>query len=341
MGKTFKILTIDGGGIKGLYSAQVLSKFEEIFNTNISDHFDLICGTSTGGIIALAASAKIAMSNVVNLYDNDGPKIFCQWMKYRWPILGINPSNWLLILKQSLFCSKFSGRSLETALKREFKDKTLAESNNLLCIPAYNITSAKPRVFKKDYGSLTEDSNKTYVEVALATAAAPTYLPIRRIADHEYVDGGLWANDPTLVGVSECIFKILKPRNERTENDYDKVEILSISSCEKASGESPSCIKRRSFVGWSKTLFDAYSNGQATSNRFFLEKIKPYLDFELEITRITNKPLSADQDSYIDMDNASKKSRQLLRAIGIETAVKYKEYDQVKKFFKENKTYNF
>lgn len=74
--KTFKILCIDGGGIKGLYSAQVLAKFEECFNTKLSDHFDLICGTSTGGIIALAVSAKILMSEVVRFYEEYGPKIF-------------------------------------------------------------------------------------------------------------------------------------------------------------------------------------------------------------------------------------------------------------------------
>ena len=338
MGKTFKILTIDGGGIKGLYSAQVLAKFEEIFKTNISDHFDLICGTSTGGIIALAASVKIPMSNVVKLYDNDGPKIFTQWFKHRLPICGSNPGNFLLTLKQSLFCSKYSGKHLKNALEREFKNMTLAESKNLLCIPAYNITKSTPRVFKKDYGTLTEDSSKTYVEVALATAAAPTYLPIRTINDNEYVDGGLWANDPTLVGLTEFRFKILKPKQERTEDDYDKVEILSISSCEKNGGEAPKC-KSRSFLRWSNTLFDIYSHGQAFSNRMFLSKLKPFLDFDLNITRVVNKPLSAEQDSYIDLDNASNKSRQLLRGIGKETAANYKENEKIRMFFTENKTY--
>lgn len=338
MGKTFKILSIDGGGIKGLYSAQVLSRFEDIFNTKISDHFDLICGTSTGGIIALAASAKIPMSNVVNLYDNDGPKIFSQWFKYKMPLCGGNPGNFILKIKQSLFCSKYSGKHLEKALKREFKDMTLKESNNLLCIPAYNITTATPRVFKKDYDTLTEDSGKTYVEVALATAAAPTYLPIRAINDNEYIDGGLWANDPTLVGLTEFVFKILKPKNERTEEDYNSVEILSISSCEKNGGEAPKC-RHRSFLGWSNTLFDIYSNGQAISNKVFLNKVKPFLDFDLNITRVVNKPLSAEQDSYIDIDNASKKSRQLLRGIGKETAANYKENEKIKMFFTETKTY--
>lgn len=338
MGKTFKILSIDGGGIKGLYSAQVLARFEEIFNTSISDHFDLICGTSTGGIIALAASAKIPMANVVNLYDKDGPKIFSQWFKYRLPFCNINPGNALMVLKQSLICSKYSGRYLKEALEREFKDKKIGESNNLICIPSYNITTATPRVFKKDYESLTEDSQKTYVDVALATAAAPTYLPVKTINDNEYIDGGLWANDPTMVGLTEFIFKILKPAANRTVDDYDRVEILSISSCEKNGGEAPRC-SRRSFLGWANSLFDIYSNGQAISNRFFLTQLKPFLDFDLNITRVVHKPLSAKQDSYIDMDNASKKSRQILRAIGKETAANFKNNPKVKMFFTEQKTF--
>lgn len=84
--KKFKILCIDGGGIKGLYSAQVLAKFEESFNTRLSDHFDLICGTSTGGIIALGVSAKIPMKDVVEFYENYGPKIFAS--KWKNLILG-------------------------------------------------------------------------------------------------------------------------------------------------------------------------------------------------------------------------------------------------------------
>ena len=75
MGKhPFKILCIDGGGIKGLFSAQILAKFEEVYDTKISEQFDLICGTSTGGIIALAASANISMSDVVNFYKEKGTK---------------------------------------------------------------------------------------------------------------------------------------------------------------------------------------------------------------------------------------------------------------------------
>jgi len=74
--KEFKILAIDGGGIKGLYSSTILEHFEEKFNCLLSDYFDLLCGTSTGGLIALAASLKIPMINVSKFYQEEGPKIF-------------------------------------------------------------------------------------------------------------------------------------------------------------------------------------------------------------------------------------------------------------------------
>ena len=74
--KKFKILCIDGGGIKGLYSAQVLAELESAYNVRLSDYFDLICGTSTGGIIALGVSASIEMGKIVEFYKECGPRIF-------------------------------------------------------------------------------------------------------------------------------------------------------------------------------------------------------------------------------------------------------------------------
>lgn len=170
MGKhPFKILCIDGGGIKGLFSAQILAKFEEVYDTKISEQFDLICGTSTGGIIALAASANISMSDVVNFYKEKGPKIFAQKRKKN---LG---KLWLKI-KQICYKGKYSNEELRKALAEVFKDKKIYESSNLLCIPAFDIITATPRVFKRDYKKFTEDNKKTYVDVALATSAAPTYV---------------------------------------------------------------------------------------------------------------------------------------------------------------------
>lgn len=165
----FKILCINGGGIKGLYSSTVLQELEKAYNTQLTKHFDLICGTSTGGIIALGVSAGIPMKDVVDFYKEYGPKIFHSCWKCI-DCIG----NIMLGIRQAVCRSKYSQKQLREALTSVFGNRTISESNNLLCIPAYNITEGRPRIFKCDYGNLNMDNNKTYVEVALATSAAPT-----------------------------------------------------------------------------------------------------------------------------------------------------------------------
>ena len=139
--KPFKILCIDGGGIKGIYSAELLAKFEEVFDCIVSECFDMLCGTSTGGIIALAASLKIPMSDVVKFYQKNGPSIFNESVKHR---LG---GCAYLRSKQIAFGGKYSAKPLRLALECVFKNKKIAESNNFLCIPSYNTLTANPRVF--------------------------------------------------------------------------------------------------------------------------------------------------------------------------------------------------
>ena len=328
--KNFKILCIDGGGIKGLYSAQVLAKFEESFNTRLSDHFDLICGTSTGGIIALAASAKIPMVDVVKFYEEHGPNIFAS----KWKIFAKLGNN-ILAFKQALFTSKYSQKPLRNALVSVFGNKTIKESWNLLCIPAYNLSNAKPRIFKRDYDTLDQDGNKTYVDVALATAAAPTYLPIKEIENLDYVDGGLFANNPVVVGLTEYLYKWAN------RGMFDGVDILSISSCEKSLGWSPKG-RRLSFLKWSDYLFDCYSHGQALSDEFFIQQLinSDSLKFKLNVVRVANNPLSGQQEKYVSMDNASKHSIKVLNQIGKATGALYKEKEEVKAFFKTKKTIN-
>lgn len=331
MNKPFKILCIDGGGIKGLYSAKVLSIFEETYDTLCSGHFDLICGTSTGGIIALAISQKMSMNNVVDFYKEYGPSIFIQKNR-KWSI-----KDKLLSFKQVLLRSKYPQKYLKRALQEQFGDKTIKDSHNLLCIPAYNMTDASPRIFKKDYAEFNQDDKKSYVEVALATAAAPTYLPVVEIDNIMYADGGLYANNPIIIGLTEALYKWIKPQGKRGPNDFDGVEVLSISSLEVASGDVPGNTAR-SFWNWKDTLFDSYTIGQNKSSQFFLKVLKNHLDFELEITRVVNNPLSPDQSQLIEMDNASDKSLKLLEAIGLQTGVKQKDSKIIKNFFTNPKT---
>lgn len=325
--KKFKILCIDGGGIKGLYSAQLLAKFEEVFDVKISECFDMLCGTSTGGIIALAASLKIPMKDVVAFYEQEGPKIFNENLKKYFQ--GKN----ILTAKQVGLGGKYSVKPLRQALQNVFGSRKIGESNNFLCIPSYNINTAIPRVFKKDYSNFTEDDRKSYVDVALATAAAPTYFPMMEIEDDQFVDGGLWANNPILVGLMEFLYKFAD--DER----FDGLEILSISSCEKEKGEVHKKVER-SFIGWKNALFDAYSIGQSKSAMCLVKYLKGRLNFSFDYERIVNIPLSAEEAAIIDMDNASPASLKLLRKIADNTAVNAKMKPEIEHYFTTRKTIN-
>ena len=235
--------------------------------------------------------------------------------------------------KQIAFGGKYSAEPLRSALESVFGNRKIAESNNFLCIPAYNTLTANPRVFKKDFDNFTEDDRKSYVDVALATSAAPTYLPVMEIEDDQYVDGGLWANNPILVALTEYLYKFAQ------DSRFDGLEILSISSCQKSKGERHHKLNR-AFRDWTDTLFDAYSIGQSKSTMFLLSKLKGNLTFPFEYQRIENIPLSPEQDKIIDLDNASEDSMKLLVKIADNTAMNAKMRPEIAHYFETNKTLN-
>ena len=106
--KYFNILSIDGGGIKGLYPAKVLEQIEGRFDKKISDHFDMICGTSTGGLIALALSLNHPASKIAKFYSTRGDKIFPHKTWYQ---------RVLPLLKQFAVTNKYKAIAFEKYLK--------------------------------------------------------------------------------------------------------------------------------------------------------------------------------------------------------------------------------
>lgn len=328
--KPFKILCIDGGGIKGLYSAVVLDKLEKKFDCLLSDKFDLICGTSTGGILALAAALKIPMHKAVEMYKEKGKKIFNERLK------KIPFAKKMLTFKQAALCSKYSQKQLKIALKEVYGVKTMGDCCNLVCIPAFNVSTGKPTVFKRDYGELCRDNKTTCVDVALATTAAPTYFPVHKINNIKYADGGLWANNPIMVGLIEFLFKISKLK----DSEYNEVQILSISSFSTPKGEVVRKMNR-SFLNWKNTIFDAFPTGQSESEMLFLKELTPHLNFNLNLQRIQNVLLAGDYSELLEMDNASSKALEELEAIGNQTADEAIVKPEIINFFKTDKTFVF
>lgn len=187
-----KILTIDGGGIKGVFPAAFLAELEETTGKKISDHFDLIVGTSTGGIIALGLGLGIPANEILRFYEKHGPEIFAGNRLLRWI--------------RHLGRVKYDSTALERALESIFENRLLGESKNRLVVPGTNSTG-KVHIYKTSHHENFErDYLVKAVDVALGTSAAPTYFRVHKMKDGTHVlDGGVWANNPTGIAVVEAL----------------------------------------------------------------------------------------------------------------------------------------
>ena len=325
--ETFKVLSIDGGGVKGLFSARILEHFERKFNCSIADYFDLICGTSTGGLIALGLSLKIPVGLISNLYYKRGKRIFPQR-------LGLIRS-----LIQLAFGSKYDNKELRQALEEIFGDKTLSDSNTLLCIPAFSLTDGRPFIFKYDHseGDLVRDNKTKYIDIALATSAAPAYLPIITIDTYDnkqFIDGGIYANNPTLVGVIEALRYFVG-----TNKDFQRLQVLSIGSLEPNPGRRFVAKHDRSVIDWNKDLIATFFEGQAYQTQYFVETLARYCDSPFDYIRIPSAALSPAQARIINLDNTSREALDIISQKGKDQAHFWGREDEVVQFFKAQKQY--
>lgn len=326
--KVFKILAIDGGGIKGLYSANVLKNLEDEFEGNICDYFDMICGTSTGGIIALGLSICKPSSEIADLYRKKGKYIFPQ-------------RNWIEKVTrnaaQIFYKGKYSNVTLKKELESFFGTLKMKNSSSLLCIPSYNLSHGMPRVFKFPHreGNFSMDKELLLSDVALATSAAPSYLPVAEIDKVFYTDGGLWSNNPALVGMLEAVEYFVGEGKK-----YDSYKILSVSSIENQQGWLPSNSKDKSILGWNSELMKAIMNGQSQNIDYVLKKLIPNITPKGEYVRIPSPDLSDVQHKIITLDNTNKNAMTLLETYGDKTGNHYKTKVEVRQFFETKKTYN-
>jgi patatin-like phospholipase/acyl hydrolase len=188
----FQILSLDGGGIKGLFSAAVLAAIEEDCGTPITDHFDLITGTSTGGIIAIALGMGMSPREIVEFYLTYGPRIFPQW-------LGLKRA-------QHFAYRKYSPQNLITALRSCFGNKRFGESAKRLVIPSYSMGEDQVYLFRTPHHPKLRRDYKVFAwQVAAATSSAPTFFPCFKGVDGvRLIDGGVWANNPVMAGIVEA-----------------------------------------------------------------------------------------------------------------------------------------
>lgn len=332
--KIFKILSIDGGGIKGLYSAKILDHLEQKVGEPIGEYFDLIAGTSTGGLLALAISLRKPAAELVEFYKQNGPLIFANSK----PL-----SRHLRSLQQLLFRSKYPSKPLRKALTEILGTSTIGDAQNLLCIPSYNLTTGRNRIFKYDHPGLEgTDNGLSMVDVGLATSAAPTYFPVHKIGKEYFADGGVWANNPSMCALLEYLSFFSGPTKE-----YTGVSILSVSSLSHGGGFQlePHWYQldhtSRSFREWNSALFQTSLDGQSSFADFFLSKLAGNFSFDLCYRRIPSWSIDARNIPAIDLDKAGNKSLEILEAYGNQQGLACRKDNQlINDFFSSRKSFN-
>lgn len=197
-GKPFRILAIDGGGICGLLPALVLAEVEGRYLNDrpIGAYFDLITGTSTGGIIALGLAQGMSAHEIASLYLERGRFIFpgrnkvVRWVRRMW--------QWAFYA--------YSRNALENELKTKFGQARFGSSRVPVCIPAFEGHHGEPYIFKTPHHpDYKLDRHESLVDVGLSTAAAPTFFAGLERNGYTFVDGGIWANNPVMIGLVDAL----------------------------------------------------------------------------------------------------------------------------------------
>jgi uncharacterized protein len=208
----FKILSLDGGGIRGAFIAAFLARLQQNLERPLIDYFDLIAGTSTGGLIAVALGMGIHPEEIKEFYQTAGPLIFAR-PAFRLPtwkrriieacLSRLAPA----IDAEWLFRAKFDAAPLREAIQQQVQQRLFGEARIRLVIPAVDLTAARGVVFKTPHRPhFIRDRHFSACDVIMATTAAPSYFaPASITPGSVYCDGGVWANNPAIVGYVEAI----------------------------------------------------------------------------------------------------------------------------------------
>ena len=216
--RVFRILSIDGGGIRGIFPAVFLAELEKRYlgNTSVAKYFDLITGTSTGGIMAIGLASGLCGKDLAEIYIKRGCEIFPP------PNSGLigTVQHCIKKLRNSLLYN-YDRKTLMGILYEILGKQRLGQSHNRLCIPSFDGRYGEVYIFKTPHHpDFRKDHVELMTKVAAATAAAPTFYKPLKDGGYIFVDGGVWANNPVMVGLADSISCFDVPR--------ENIRILSL-----------------------------------------------------------------------------------------------------------------
>lgn len=295
MARLFKILAIDGGGIRGVIPATVLMEIEKQTGKRIAELFDLIAGTSTGGILAVGLAkpgedgrARYTAADMRELYLREGAAIF--------PKPGFPQSVWSNAKRP--FAETYASKGIEGVVRKYFGDSRLRDSLCNLLVTSYEIHLRQPWFFRSDRARQDPEYDFPLWEVARATSAAPTYLAPAQIQrgglrPWMLIDGGVYANNPALCAYAEV--RQLEP----------DAEILLVSL---GTGRHARAIHYRpGLLGWAKPILDVVFDGVSRTTEYQLEQLLLPVHGARRYCRLQVNLSDADDDlDNIDPDNLTR-----------------------------------
>jgi len=280
---SIKILSIDGGGIRGIIPAVILGEIQTRLGRNLYETFDLIAGTSTGGIIALGIGTRCnhgqaySPAQLLDLYVQNGAGIF--------------KKNWLTAEKE-LVLPKYAPDSLEQTLAKFFGDAELNTALTPLLISSYDLQAQLPFFFKSHRIAKEPGYNWKVASVARATSAAPTYFPplhlTRGAEDYALVDGGVFVNNPAMAAYAEA--RALYP-------EATGFVLVSVGTGDRQDRISYADAKDWGLLGWAKQLVP-----------ILMDSVSECVDYQLRFMpgcSFHRLQVSHLQAAESDMDNVS------------------------------------
>ncbi len=197
--RDFRILSIDGGGIRGILPLAFLAGLESahLRGGSVADYFDLIAGTSTGGIIALGLARGLTATEILDIYMRRGGEVFPD----------LDPVSQWMLGKLQLVRNRCDTNALYRLIDDVVGDRQLWESSKRLCIPAAETRHFEPFIFKTPHHpDYRLDWREPMAHVAKTTSAAPAHFrPVQAESGHEFIDGGVWANNPIMIAVADVL----------------------------------------------------------------------------------------------------------------------------------------
>lgn len=317
MSETYRILSIDGGGIRGIIPAMVLTELERKTGRAVCEMFDLIAGTSTGGILALALALPRHTDNpeekflgprsardLVRLYEDKGETIFSRSAWRAFSSLG------------NLTDEKYSHRGLEEVLKQYFGEETmLSEVQTDVLIPSYELERRIPFFFKSRNAKFKPESHDFPAwEIARGTSAAPTYFEPHKLEardEKDYfalVDGGIFANNPAMCAFVEAL---------SDGRDIESVLMVSLGTGELTHRLAYEDTVNWGLARWAQPILDSALSGVSDSVHYQLDQIFSSLNgdpryYRLQV-RLDEGTDSLDNVSRTNIRNLKLAAERLLR----------------------------